>query len=395
MGRKQINILCESCESTLRADSSFCPSCGRPTRWATHDERVDWEVRQWRASRAREGGSTTTMMLVRTEAGYVPSPMHPDDQYVWARPLHPDREEKPVAHRPTPRSAPGGNGNGNGHPVEAPEQENVASIAASPEVIEPVAPEPFEDPVAVTVEDVSDESQRAGGLGVSRKAVAVGLLLAVGLPLSGKALSLGHRTSTAPKSTVAAPAAAGSIHPLELKASRSGFSQVTPDAVQYAAVVRNPNRGFTAYGVEVTVTMFGANGRLIGTATERVGSAPAGESIAVAGQTGVSGRVSKITVRTSVSTFEPGRSPYRFVVRGAQMVLRGGGVTVEAHVTGVKLAPNARFVVVYLDRAGNIVGGDFTYVDVPADPRSTTVVVTTSGVSRTVSRIEAYVVTSH
>lgn len=46
-------VPCRSCERKILAGESFCGSCGTPTEWATHDERVSWEVAQWR--RAREG----------------------------------------------------------------------------------------------------------------------------------------------------------------------------------------------------------------------------------------------------------------------------------------------------------------------------------------------------
>lgn len=46
-------VPCPSCDRKLIAGESFCGSCGKPTQWATHDERVRWEVAQWR--RAREG----------------------------------------------------------------------------------------------------------------------------------------------------------------------------------------------------------------------------------------------------------------------------------------------------------------------------------------------------
>jgi hypothetical protein len=36
-----------------------CGTCGHPTTWASHDERVEWEVAQWR--RARNGGGVTTI----------------------------------------------------------------------------------------------------------------------------------------------------------------------------------------------------------------------------------------------------------------------------------------------------------------------------------------------
>ena len=40
---------CVSCNSRLN-DESLCPDCGYPTRNATDDERIEWEIRQWRTA---------------------------------------------------------------------------------------------------------------------------------------------------------------------------------------------------------------------------------------------------------------------------------------------------------------------------------------------------------
>jgi ribosomal protein S27AE len=393
MGKKQTNILCVSCESPLRADSPFCPSCGRPTAWATHDERVDWEVRQWRASRAREDGSTTTttMMLVRTEAGYEPSAVKAAD-YVWDQPLHPEREAKPNVHRATPRETPPVR-HGNGDRAKASEPEAVEAVIV-PQQRAPVAPAPIEGPSLPMSDTPVVEREPGTGGGISRKAVAVGLLLAVGLPLSGKALDLARSSPSAEAPARTQAATAGSIRPLGLRTASSGFTQVTPDVARYAAVIRNPNKGFAAHGVSVSVSMYDRRGRLVGSSLERIGSVPAGGSTAVAGHIGVAGVVAEIRAHMSVAGFEPSRSTRPFVVRGVRMSRRGVGIVVRASVSGVNPARNAKLVVVYLDRAGKIVGGDFTYVDVPSSPRAAAVIVTTSGVSRSAHHVQVYVVAS-
>jgi hypothetical protein len=56
--QKTDKILCDSCESPLAAGAAFCDSCGRPTRWATHDERAKWEVAQWRTKNGGGNGSS-------------------------------------------------------------------------------------------------------------------------------------------------------------------------------------------------------------------------------------------------------------------------------------------------------------------------------------------------
>jgi hypothetical protein len=360
--------------------------------WATHDERVEWEVGQWRASRTREDGSktTTTMMLVRTEAGYEPSAVV-REQYIWDQPLHPEREAKPNIHRRSTPEAPAHNGNGT-H-AQAPDPEPVQDAQAVQEQA-PVAPPVVEHrPSTVIAEPSPVESERGTGLGISRKAVAVGLLLAVGLPLSGKALDLA-RSNRPPVVAPARAATAGSIRPLGLKTSRSGFTQVTPDAARYAVIIANPNKGFAAFGVSVSVSMYDRSGRLVGSSIEHIATVSGGGSTAVVGTTGVAGPVAEVRARTSVAGFEPSRSAYPFVVRGVHMSRRGAGIVVRASVIGVNPVRNAKLVVVYLDRAGKIVGGDFTYVDVPSARRAASTVVTTSGVSRSANHVQVYLVTS-
>lgn len=41
--------LCFHCEQRMGVGEAFCPSCGRPSIWASHEDRVAWEVGQWRA----------------------------------------------------------------------------------------------------------------------------------------------------------------------------------------------------------------------------------------------------------------------------------------------------------------------------------------------------------
>ncbi len=36
------------CDGRLEAGQTFCQNCDHPTSWATYDEKVAWEVRQWR-----------------------------------------------------------------------------------------------------------------------------------------------------------------------------------------------------------------------------------------------------------------------------------------------------------------------------------------------------------
>jgi hypothetical protein len=57
MARAQKKILCDICEmARIDVGSPFCGSCGHPTQWASHDDRVEWELGQWRKTRARSSG---------------------------------------------------------------------------------------------------------------------------------------------------------------------------------------------------------------------------------------------------------------------------------------------------------------------------------------------------
>jgi hypothetical protein len=47
---KAMKVLCDRCEGKIRAGTPFCHSCGFPTEWASHEQRTQWEVAQWRGS---------------------------------------------------------------------------------------------------------------------------------------------------------------------------------------------------------------------------------------------------------------------------------------------------------------------------------------------------------
>jgi hypothetical protein len=55
---KAAKVLCDRCESRIVAGVSFCGRCGGPTQWASHQERVSWELTQWQtADRTHAPGS--------------------------------------------------------------------------------------------------------------------------------------------------------------------------------------------------------------------------------------------------------------------------------------------------------------------------------------------------
>jgi hypothetical protein len=324
------------------------------------------------------------MMLVRTEAGYEPVPMTAD-QYIWDQPLHPERENTipsspppaPVVHEEPPPSS--HNGNGNGHAPEPVTPEPVTSEPQA-ELREPPAPSASSLEIHAAEERVT----------VSKKAVAVGIALALGLPLGGKVLSLGDRAPQAP-AAAQARAASGPIRPLALAPTRSGFAQVSPDAARFAVIVRNPNRRLAARDTDVLVTFHDRSGGLIGSAVERLSSVPAGGAIAFAGQAGVAGTVASLRTRVSVAGFTPPTEAVPFVVRGTTVTRSRGALVVRTAVGAKRRVRDARVVVVYFDRKGRILGGDFGYVDVPSMPRLASAAVSTSGVAGSVHRVEVYV----
>lgn len=55
---KAAKVICDRCEARITAGISFCDRCGCPTQWASHQERVSWELTQWQsADRAHAPGS--------------------------------------------------------------------------------------------------------------------------------------------------------------------------------------------------------------------------------------------------------------------------------------------------------------------------------------------------
>jgi len=108
VAKKTMVPLCSRCDTPHRSKNSFCSTCGFPTPWATHEEQIAWEVRQWRASRARSEPDKPQMMLVRTDNGFEPMEVRRHETYVWDQPLHPDRETNggAVAQAPAPAPAP-------------------------------------------------------------------------------------------------------------------------------------------------------------------------------------------------------------------------------------------------------------------------------------------------
>jgi hypothetical protein len=45
---KTAKVLCTYCDKKMDVGTSFCPHCEHPSQWATHDERVSWELSNYR-----------------------------------------------------------------------------------------------------------------------------------------------------------------------------------------------------------------------------------------------------------------------------------------------------------------------------------------------------------
>jgi hypothetical protein len=163
------------------------------------------------------------------------------------------------------------------------------------------------------------------------------------------------------------------------------------DAVRYAVVVENPNKSFQASGVTVSVTVHDAGGRLVGAATERVVMIPAQSATGIVGAIAVSGPAARIKVKVGAAAFEETLAGSPFRVKGVRLSGDTRRVAIGASISGVRAAKGARVVAVYLDRAGRVVGGDFTFADIPAAPRSADVAITTTGLGSRVVRALIYV----
>lgn len=346
------------------------------------------------------------MMLVKTAEGFQPAPIDPHTQYVWDQPLHPEREQRPVAGPAPAREAVTNGNNGNGHhaengarlsprvgvparPAPAPE----AAPIPEPAVVEPQRVEappppatlerPVEEPAPVLE---VDSPHREEPVTVSKIAVGVAIALAVGLPFGSKALNL----SKSEPEAVRRPAVAGAPGaPAPIAAVRSGFVQVSGDAVRYAVVLKNPNRALTARAVSVDVSLFDAKGRVIGSDVERIAALHPGAT-AIAGTTDADGAVARLAVRLSSDGFLAG--PARpFTVHSVGLSRSGDALIVRASLTGRRASKGARVVAVHFDARGAILGGDVTYVDIPRSPHTTTAAIRTSGADARVRRVEVYV----
>lgn len=427
MAKKNAAPICSRCETPYRRATSFCTTCGSPTPWATHEERVQWEVGQWRASRGSADSDPAQMMLVKTQDGYQPVPYQ--HHYVWDQPLHPEREEPHPASQPLasyvsrppataaavaphpapvmdeppqqvaatePKEAP--------HPVSTFEPDRSAEPGTNGSTHPPrtatmyiPAPEVVRRPDAPAAESVPSSPPAADvrpatskDVRVSRKAIVLGLVLALGLPLGSRAMNALRDDPTGTTVPAMDGDAPSRLQALPIGTMGAGFMQIGPDTARYAVLVQNLNAVFTARSVAVHISLLDAAGGLIGTATERVPSLPPNATLGFAGATGVAGPVARITASVETGSFDRAPQAAGFEVRGVRVTRSATEVVVHANISA-EAPGRSRVVAVHLDEAGRVVGGDFSYADLPKAPTETTVVISTADTTQRVVRAAVFV----
>ena len=92
MKRAKKRYLCSFCEGRLVEGEPFCRSCGNPTSWASHDEKVAWELEQYGRARTK----TIDLAAMESEPVIVARP-HPLARPSTARIVHPVRSPRQEA----------------------------------------------------------------------------------------------------------------------------------------------------------------------------------------------------------------------------------------------------------------------------------------------------------
>jgi hypothetical protein len=111
--------ICPNCATKLSEPSSFCPTCDRPTRHANDAERLDWDLRQWRAhvDKSVAAGVVPGAQALRASGGVIvafpekplapvvrPSMIQPRTQQIVERVAESRVAEAPVAAAPAPEA---------------------------------------------------------------------------------------------------------------------------------------------------------------------------------------------------------------------------------------------------------------------------------------------------
>jgi hypothetical protein len=181
----------------------------------------------------------------------------------------------------------------------------------------------------------------------------------------------GH-TKKKPKSKKK-PAAPSNV----LTVTGQGFTQLQPDDIgdssaSVAAVVKWNSTSEIASGVEVTLTLSNAAGTVVSSDTENVGAIFPGQSAAVVENPQVSGAAS-LRVQALVENTQnlpAGKVSPTLTTSGVVNAPGEFGSTTTGTITSTssKDLKEVSADAVYLNAAGAIIGGDFTFVDfVPAN----------------------------
>lgn len=152
-----------------------------------------------------------------------------------------------------------------------------------------------------------------------------------------------------------------------------GFSEVD-DYVSFAVIGRNPNAAtFVAEYVPIQVTLYDGD-TILKTAEDYFNYVLPGDTAATSGFEEVDGTPTRMEVRTgSTDWFEIDFTPGQFVVEDVRTKAdRFGGWTTTGTLTSEfqEQQENVRVEVVHRNGAGEIIGGDFTFLDF-VDPGTT------------------------
>src|SRR5687767_10461674 len=100
---KVAKVLCIHCEKKMDAGASFCPHCEHPTHWATHDERVAWELASYKKMRTvpLEPGRPEATPIRRVSTTRVS--LEPTRQPAHATTLARSEPPRPRPEPPRPR----------------------------------------------------------------------------------------------------------------------------------------------------------------------------------------------------------------------------------------------------------------------------------------------------
>lgn len=101
---KAAKVVCDRCESRITVGVSFCGRCGGPTPWASHDERVSWELTQWRTADRRHAGDPASHG--GTARRWIPRPFGRKSAQPRLTVIRAKTRPNPIAEAPAPAPAP-------------------------------------------------------------------------------------------------------------------------------------------------------------------------------------------------------------------------------------------------------------------------------------------------